>query len=70
MARATLAGLRSRHFDAAEPSDAPSNAAFLSELARRLATNGATNEEVFSSLSHRWKGSRHHVRSALHRRAY
>lgn len=70
MARATLTGLRSRHFDAADPDDAPNNAAFLSELARRLSTSGATNAEVYGAVSWKWKQSSYHIKRALHRRAF
>jgi hypothetical protein len=70
LATAQLHGLRSRCFDGTKPDDHPANADWLGELARRLSTDGATNEEVFHSLSHKWKQSRHHVKKALHRRAF
>lgn len=68
--RGLLHGLRSRRYDASKPDDAPGNSDWLAELARRLSTDGATNAEVYGSISHKWKASRHHVRSALHRRAF
>jgi hypothetical protein len=68
--RVLLHGLRSRCFDASKPADATANADWLGELARRLSTDGRTNAEVYSSISHKWKASRHHVKKALHRRAF
>ncbi|MBU3887584.1 hypothetical protein [Methylosinus sp. KRF6] len=70
--RGLLHGLRSRRYDANEPDDAPANADWLAELARRLSTDGESRGSVAARLgiSGEHYSHRARMRHALAKSAY
>lgn len=72
--RGLLHGLRSRHYDASKLDEHSANAEWLTELRRRLSTDGRAREEITYALGLGYDGShpvhKHKMTHALRRSAW